>query len=121
MQRKVRARRRKGVKPRAQYEAASLSRQRPWEAQGISRRTWERRRKAAAQSRDASLATGTLLGNGCPHTCVKHTTASPHDTKEAISTPKDAIQPFTSLPLELRLLALCLPTPTIVSVYALAA
>jgi hypothetical protein len=42
--RKERARRAKGAKPRAQ----ALSRTRPWDAEGISRRTWERRRTAAA-------------------------------------------------------------------------
>jgi hypothetical protein len=42
--RKERARRAKGAKPRAQ----ALSRTRPWDAEGISRRTWERRRAAAA-------------------------------------------------------------------------
>jgi hypothetical protein len=39
-------RRAAGAVPREQYEANSLSRTRPWEALGISRRTWERRRKA---------------------------------------------------------------------------
>ena len=36
-----------GAIPRAKYLANSLSRARPWEAEGISRSTWERRRKAA--------------------------------------------------------------------------
>jgi hypothetical protein len=39
-------RRREGMKSRAEYESNSLSRTKPWLAQGISRRTWERRRKA---------------------------------------------------------------------------
>lgn len=30
--------------PRAEYESQSLSRRRPWEAEGISRATWYRRR-----------------------------------------------------------------------------
>lgn len=42
--RKECARRAKGAKPRAQ----ALSRTRPWDAEGISRRTWERRRTGAA-------------------------------------------------------------------------
>jgi hypothetical protein len=33
-----------GAMPRQAYEANALSRAKPWEAQGISRRTWERRR-----------------------------------------------------------------------------
>jgi hypothetical protein len=37
------ARRKNGAIPRAEYEANSLSRTKPWEALGISRRTWERR------------------------------------------------------------------------------
>lgn len=45
-QRKQRRRREQGAKPRAEYEAKSLSRTKPWEVEGISRRTWERRRVA---------------------------------------------------------------------------
>jgi hypothetical protein len=45
-ERKERERRAKGVVARQEYEAASLSRTKPWLALGISRRTWERRRKA---------------------------------------------------------------------------
>ncbi|GLI93604.1 hypothetical protein [Methylocystis echinoides] len=45
--------------PRDQYLANALSRLRPWEAEGISRRTWERRRVAsvpvASVEDDASL------------------------------------------------------------------
>jgi hypothetical protein len=33
-----------GAMPRPAYEANALSRAKPWEAQGISRRTWYRRR-----------------------------------------------------------------------------
>jgi hypothetical protein len=33
-----------GGVPRAEYLACSFSRRKPWEAEGISRRTWERRR-----------------------------------------------------------------------------
>ena len=45
----ARKRRRAGARPRVQYEAASLSRQKPWEAAGISRRQWYRTRKSATQ------------------------------------------------------------------------
>lgn len=38
----------RGSVPRAVYEAQSLSSAKPWEKQNISRRTWERRRKADA-------------------------------------------------------------------------
>jgi hypothetical protein len=46
-QRKKLKRRAQGVKPRAEYEANSLSRTKPWEAEGISRSTWGRRRRRA--------------------------------------------------------------------------
>jgi hypothetical protein len=44
-----------GAIPRAEYEANSLSRTRPWEADGLSRRTWERRQKAARNKSDTEL------------------------------------------------------------------
>jgi hypothetical protein len=43
-ERKERARRAKGIKPRAEYEKQAISAAKPWEAEGISRRTWYRRR-----------------------------------------------------------------------------
>jgi hypothetical protein len=39
-----RSRRARGAKPRADYEANSLTRTKPWEAEGVGRRTWYRRR-----------------------------------------------------------------------------
>ena len=39
-ERKAKARRAKGMKPRKVYEGQSINRQKPWEAQGISRATW---------------------------------------------------------------------------------
>jgi hypothetical protein len=47
--RQQRRRRSRGVRARAQYLAASISRTKPWEAAGISRRTWYRRQSAAAE------------------------------------------------------------------------
>jgi len=41
---KAAARRAAGRKPREQYEGRSISRARPWQAEGISRATWFRRR-----------------------------------------------------------------------------
>jgi hypothetical protein len=64
-----RRRRDAGSKPRTEYEAASLSRTRPWAALGISRRTWERRR-------DASPRQVKLL-NSRAHTCVTEQAARP--------------------------------------------
>jgi hypothetical protein len=37
-------RRKQGVRPRAEYLAASTSATKPWEVEGVSRRTWYRRR-----------------------------------------------------------------------------
>jgi hypothetical protein len=55
-ERKERERRAKGVTPRAEWEAKSLSRIKPWLALGISRRTWERRRKAGVLGNVVVLA-----------------------------------------------------------------
>ncbi len=44
-QRKANARRSKGAKPRKAYEAQSISRAKPWKADGISRATWYRRQR----------------------------------------------------------------------------
>jgi hypothetical protein len=44
-----RRRRAMGMRPRAEYEANSLSRLKPWEAMNMSRRTWERRRNSVTQ------------------------------------------------------------------------
>jgi hypothetical protein len=37
--------RRPGVKPRAEYEGNSISRSRPWLAEGVSRTSWYRLRR----------------------------------------------------------------------------
>lgn len=47
-ERKANSRRVKGVKPRKQYEGQSISRQKPWIVEGISRATWYRRRETSA-------------------------------------------------------------------------
>lgn len=44
--RRERVRRRSGTQTREEWLASSLSQRKPWEAEGISRRTWERRRVA---------------------------------------------------------------------------
>jgi hypothetical protein len=49
-ERRVAKRRAAGTKPRAEYEASSLGKSRPWEALGISRATWFRRFRKAATS-----------------------------------------------------------------------
>jgi hypothetical protein len=45
---------------RTSYEAASLSKLKPWVAEGISRRTWERRRDASASQIEISTTGDTL-------------------------------------------------------------
>ncbi|WP_316176247.1 hypothetical protein [Bradyrhizobium sp. SZCCHNRI1073] len=44
-ERKARERRTKGAKPRKAYLEQSLARAKPWQAEGISRATWYRRRR----------------------------------------------------------------------------
>lgn len=48
-QRAATARIEKRTKTRAEYLASALTASKPWEAEGISRRTWERRRKSVSQ------------------------------------------------------------------------
>jgi hypothetical protein len=45
--RDMQRRRRAGAKPRAEYEADSLTRTQPWKELGISESTWRRRRRKA--------------------------------------------------------------------------
>jgi hypothetical protein len=71
-QRKAVERRASGKDERAVYLAGCLSRTKPWEAEGISRRTWERRRKAVEATRDAGPSPHIKLQVG-GHTCVKGT------------------------------------------------
>lgn len=57
---------------RAEYEAVSLSKSKPWEAEGISRRTWERRRVASVsrvdiESKSDTPASNSKTGLSCPH------------------------------------------------------
>lgn len=47
-QRKENARRAQGIKPRREYEGKSVSAAKPWEAEGISRRTWYRRNRGTS-------------------------------------------------------------------------
>ena len=48
-QRQARKRAQRGALPRPQYLARSHARRQPWKPDGISRRTWERRRQSANQ------------------------------------------------------------------------
>jgi ElaB/YqjD/DUF883 family membrane-anchored ribosome-binding protein len=69
----VEKRRANGAMPRAVYEANSLSRTKPWEAEGISRSTYDRRRKKAAAQAGAGDESAS------PHqTAEVDQSASPH-------------------------------------------
>ena len=62
--RKERARRRKGAKTRAHYEGASLSRQKPWEKEGISRASWYRRNRETSCSAISLIRADGLVSQG---------------------------------------------------------
>jgi hypothetical protein len=64
--RAARKRAERGAIPRTQYLAQSLTRTRPWLTEGISRRTWERRRKNAAQAPSVSQVGFPLILRGLP-------------------------------------------------------
>jgi len=59
--RKRRLRQSHGSKPRAEYEAASANRARPWLALGISRRTWYYRRCTSPSAVRLTSAADTLV------------------------------------------------------------
>jgi hypothetical protein len=69
--RKEAARRSRGAKPREQYETQSLSRTQPWKSEGISRSTWERRRRKSVDASPSGTSlvvhiTDTLASNRKP-------------------------------------------------------
>jgi hypothetical protein len=120
---KVRRRERRrasGIRPRAEYEANSLSRLKPWAAEGICRKTWERwrRRNMKPTLRVASVSAAYLLkaedGLATARTAEGSSTLI---RKEASGLPSSqtvtmmAVDVHQSLPVELRLLALGLPLP----------
>ena len=70
--RRIRARRASGFLSRAAWlEANRLSREKPWAAEGVSRATWYRRRKAAAQRRVRARKATLLSGVAVLHTGVE--------------------------------------------------
>lgn len=56
-ERKANQRRANGVKPRKVYEAQSISRAKPWIAEGISRATWYRRKRETTANTETCPAT----------------------------------------------------------------
>ncbi|MEH2589872.1 hypothetical protein V1273_003711 [Bradyrhizobium sp. AZCC 1721] len=66
LQRRVKKRRKRGVQPRDEWLAQhSKERTKPWEAEGVSRRTWFRRRKAHGTGLTPSID-GCLYGGARP-------------------------------------------------------
>ena len=67
--------------PRAEYLAASLAQTKPWEQEGISRRTWERRRVASPRQINLTKAElGLASREGLSSkagSCVRFPTATP--------------------------------------------
>jgi hypothetical protein len=63
---KERKRRERGAKPRDEYEAASLSRTKPWVAEGISRAQWYRRRSAAKTDETSAAPAVLTIGVAPP-------------------------------------------------------
>jgi hypothetical protein len=58
----------RGAKPRAVYLSQSLSRIRPWEVEGVSRRTWERRRRKTNSANSYISAVATRSPSRLTHT-----------------------------------------------------
>jgi hypothetical protein len=93
-ERDERRRREKGAQPRTEYEANSLSRTKPWEAEGISRRTWERRRAAVDASpravpvgdRQASTLATRILSGGASGRASHHNLAAASTGKPSART-----------------------------------
>lgn len=73
---KAAKRKAEGRKNRKSYEAQSLSGQRPWDAEGISRRTWYRRRGTGVARVDIDTKCDTLVPNPNLETSQNHGTAA---------------------------------------------
>jgi hypothetical protein len=113
-----RRRRERGARPQSQ----SLSRLKPWAAEGISRRTWERRRhrNMTRTTNDADSSTPIFLisedglasarpsEGGFASKEARGLPSSQTETRTAVDVYDDVA---ASLPIELRLLALGLPLP----------
>jgi hypothetical protein len=117
-----RKRRANGVRPRAEYEAISLSKVKPWAAEGISRRTWERRRRRnmTRTQNDASVSAPifSISEDGLASARTAEGGFASKEASKGLASSQTAIRiavdvtiAAASLPLELRLLALGLPLP----------
>lgn len=72
--REQRRRRAQGAQERAEYEARSIARQKPWEALGISRRTWYRRHNQTKWHRcvRSIILYPMVCTNLCQRTCANN-------------------------------------------------
>jgi hypothetical protein len=116
VERERRRRRAAGVRPRAQYEDASLSKQKPWEKAKVSRRTWYRKmaqnRRPKTPWHKSEVKHLTSIGHGL--TPVP-TDAPPARGQQGDSRgghghgplPASALS-YEHLPVEIRLRCLCL-------------
>jgi hypothetical protein len=82
-----RGRRAKGMQPRQQYLAAALSQIKPWEAEGVSRRTWFRRRKASQECGGTGLCPPTWGVVAWAHTCATSPAELPHAVAAGLFAP----------------------------------
>jgi hypothetical protein len=110
-----RRRRAAGSRPRAEYEANSLSATKPWEAMNMSRRTWERHRNKASVASPCTpiflSSEDTPASQVGPNEDFRESgcaTQRKEDLRLATATTM-AADVYETLPLELRLAALCLP------------
>jgi hypothetical protein len=98
-QRQEDARRANGAKPRAQYLAESISRAQPWVAEGVSRRTWYRRR-AVAQVRPSiclrECADGLVPPSTRPDRLTAQSSARQREQPRGLSDDTHVIDPSTS-------------------------
>lgn len=79
-----------GRQDRAEYEANSFSRTKPWEAAGISRRTWERRRVASV-SKQEDIQFRDTPASSAPNR-VEEERTRPRERPESISTRSASMQ-----------------------------
>jgi hypothetical protein len=109
-------RRAAGARPRTEYEARSLSATKPWEVEGMSRRTWYRRRNKAGTAVGTSMSAAFLskAADGPVPTGTEAATEPGLKKQEdfRLATANVILaDAYESLPVELRLAALCLPIP----------
>jgi hypothetical protein len=114
---KQQKRRASGVIARAKYEAKSLSRTQPWRKEGVSRRTWERHQNKRDASVSAVCLVSTVDRLATPEGRARMEFERGFAPKEARGYPSSqtattmAADGYESLPVQLRMAALCLPMP----------